>query len=60
MDVVVDSLRNVLYTLHRDGTLDLYDLGVSGNQTTLKVRVLLVLPLASTDDVGRSRQFQSP
>ncbi|CAM9590794.1 unnamed protein product, partial [Ascophyllum nodosum] len=37
VDVVVDSLRNVLYTLHRDGTLDLYDLGVSGNQTTLKV-----------------------
>lgn len=37
-DVVVDPLRNVLYTLDLEGNMDLFDLGVDGNQTTQKVR----------------------
>ncbi|CAN0448918.1 unnamed protein product, partial [Ascophyllum nodosum] len=35
--VVVDSLLNVLYTADKDGNIDLFDLGVEGNQTTQKV-----------------------
>ncbi|CAM9487954.1 unnamed protein product, partial [Ascophyllum nodosum] len=37
VDVVVDSLLNVLYTLDKDGNIDLFDLGVEGNQTTQKI-----------------------
>ena len=39
--VVVDSLLNVLYTADKDGNIDLFDLGVEGNQTTQKVLLLL-------------------
>lgn len=38
IDVVVDPLRNVLYTLDLDGRMDLFDLGADGNQTTQKAR----------------------
>ena len=38
VDVVVDPLRNVLYTLDLAGNMDLFDLGADGNQTTQKVR----------------------
>lgn len=37
VDVVVDSLRNVLYTLDKIGNIDLFDLGVDGNKTIQKV-----------------------
>ncbi|CAM9540207.1 unnamed protein product [Ascophyllum nodosum] len=37
VDVVVDSLLNVLYTLDKDGNIDLFDLGAQGNQTTQKI-----------------------
>ncbi len=38
VDVVVDPLRNVLYTLDRAGDIDLFDLGADGNSTTQKAR----------------------
>lgn len=38
VDVVVDPLRNVLYTLDLEGKIDMFDLGADGNQTTGKVR----------------------
>lgn len=37
VDVVVDPLRNVLYTLDMAGDVDLFDLGANGNHTTQKV-----------------------
>lgn len=37
VDVVVDPLRNVLYTLDMAGDIDLFDLGANGNGTTQKV-----------------------
>ncbi|CAN0398081.1 unnamed protein product, partial [Hapterophycus canaliculatus] len=36
VDVVVDPLRNVLYTLDLAGDVDLFDLGADGNNTTQK------------------------
>lgn len=36
-DIVVDPLRNVLYTLDAQGNIDLFDLGADGNQTAQKV-----------------------
>ncbi|CAN0131010.1 unnamed protein product, partial [Ectocarpus fasciculatus] len=36
VDVVVDPLRNVLYTLDLAGDVDLFDLGGDGNSTTQK------------------------
>ncbi|CAM9519333.1 unnamed protein product, partial [Ectocarpus sp. 12 AP-2014] len=36
VDVVVDPLRNVLYTLDLAGDVDLFDLGADGNSTTQK------------------------
>lgn len=38
VDVVVDPLRNVLYTLDLEGNMDLFDLGADGNHTTQKVQ----------------------
>eukprot|EP00752_Nemacystus_decipiens_P013044 g11539.t1 len=39
VDVVVDPLRNVLYTLDMAGDIDLFDLGADGNRTTQKNNV---------------------
>ncbi|CAN0238023.1 unnamed protein product, partial [Scytosiphon promiscuus] len=39
VDVIVDPLRNVLYTLDLAGDVDLFDLGADGNNTTQKNNV---------------------
>ncbi|CAM9600176.1 unnamed protein product, partial [Choristocarpus tenellus] len=36
VDIVVDSMRNIVYTLDCDGGIDLFDLGLDGNQTIQK------------------------
>lgn len=43
VDVVVDPLRNVLYTLDLAGDVDLFDLGADGNSTTQKAWFVVCL-----------------
>lgn len=48
VNILVDSLRNVLYTLDMNGNIDLFDLGVDGNKTIQKVTYRLICCCCST------------
>lgn len=53
VDVVVDPLRNLVYTLDLEGKIDMFDLGADGNGTTGQVRRDVMRCDAMRHDVTR-------